>query len=273
MTPPALDRVVKKCLAKEPEKRWQAASDVCDELKWIAEGGSHVGLVPTVAMKGIRSLGRWALIVSLGTFLLGAVIASVATWNLKPLAFGAACLTFYYNAPARSVIGRFGEWPCCGPVSRWDASRVRRSPGRDPATLLARKKHSGVRLFEVKLNGSPTEIHLTVRDSGVGFDPELIKDRQGLGLIRMQERVRLVKGTISITSRPQSGTEINVRVPCRLGRKRTKLSWQEPNYRNGDDAIGRKGPERLVSDNLVPVSLTSFGWLKSTAVLVDCSQF
>jgi len=29
MTPPALDRVVKKCLAKEPEKRWQAASDVC----------------------------------------------------------------------------------------------------------------------------------------------------------------------------------------------------------------------------------------------------
>src|SRR6202162_1889676 len=29
MTPPALDRVVKKCLAKEPEKRWQTASDVC----------------------------------------------------------------------------------------------------------------------------------------------------------------------------------------------------------------------------------------------------
>src|ERR1700736_6768456 len=28
MTPPAVDRVVKKCLAKEPEKRWQAASDV-----------------------------------------------------------------------------------------------------------------------------------------------------------------------------------------------------------------------------------------------------
>src|SRR5882762_10147394 len=41
MTPPALDRVVKKCLAKEPEKRWQAAKDLCDELKWIAEGGSR----------------------------------------------------------------------------------------------------------------------------------------------------------------------------------------------------------------------------------------
>jgi serine/threonine protein kinase/Tol biopolymer transport system component len=44
MTPPALDRVVRKCLAKEPEKRWQAASDLHDELKWIAEGGSQTGV-------------------------------------------------------------------------------------------------------------------------------------------------------------------------------------------------------------------------------------
>ena len=42
MTPPALDRLVKKCLAKEPEKRWQAASDVCDELKWIAGAGQGI---------------------------------------------------------------------------------------------------------------------------------------------------------------------------------------------------------------------------------------
>ena len=42
MTPPALDRVVKRCLAKEPDKRWQTASDLCEELKWIAEGGSQV---------------------------------------------------------------------------------------------------------------------------------------------------------------------------------------------------------------------------------------
>ena len=84
MTPPALDRVVKKCLAKEPEKRWQAASDVCDELKWIAEGGSQVLLVPSAATKGIRALGRRPLILGLGSLLLGLVIASLATWNLKP---------------------------------------------------------------------------------------------------------------------------------------------------------------------------------------------
>jgi PAS domain S-box-containing protein len=78
-------------------------------------------------------------------------------------------------------------------------------------------KHSGVRFFEVELHGSPTDIQLTVRDSGVGFDPELIKDTPGLGLVSMQERVRLVKGTISISSRPLSGTQINVRVPLQAG--------------------------------------------------------
>src|SRR6202158_6182718 len=64
MTPLALGRVVKKCLAKEPEKRWQAASDVCDELKWIAESGSQVGFAPAAAMKGFRALGWRTLIFS-----------------------------------------------------------------------------------------------------------------------------------------------------------------------------------------------------------------
>jgi serine/threonine-protein kinase len=85
MTPPALDRVVKKCLAKEPENRWQTPKDLCDELKWIAEGGPQAGLAPSAAGKGVRSLGLRALIVSLGIFLLGLAVASLAIWNLKPM--------------------------------------------------------------------------------------------------------------------------------------------------------------------------------------------
>jgi Tol biopolymer transport system component/predicted Ser/Thr protein kinase len=86
MTPQALDRVVKKCLAKEPERRWQNASDLCDELKWIAEGGSQVMLAPTVAMKGISLLGRRELILSGAISLLVAVVTGIAIWNLKPSA-------------------------------------------------------------------------------------------------------------------------------------------------------------------------------------------
>jgi signal transduction histidine kinase len=78
-------------------------------------------------------------------------------------------------------------------------------------------KHSGVRHFEVKLEGSATEISLAIRDAGVGFDPELTKTTQGLGLVSMRERVNLLKGTCSISSKPQSGTEVSVRVPVSNG--------------------------------------------------------
>src|SRR6202049_1894803 len=55
MTPPALGRVVKRCLAKDPDDRWQTARDLEVELKWIAESDSHAGTsVPTATLKGIR---------------------------------------------------------------------------------------------------------------------------------------------------------------------------------------------------------------------------
>ena len=49
MSPPALDRVVKTCLAKNPEDRWQSAADVGKELKWIAEG-SAAGVAAPLAV-------------------------------------------------------------------------------------------------------------------------------------------------------------------------------------------------------------------------------
>ncbi|MGC1830082.1 MAG: serine/threonine-protein kinase [Candidatus Acidiferrales bacterium] len=52
MTPPALDRVVKRCLEKDPDERCQSAKDLTDELKWIAEGGSQAGVAaPVVARR------------------------------------------------------------------------------------------------------------------------------------------------------------------------------------------------------------------------------
>jgi Tol biopolymer transport system component len=41
LTPPVVDHVVKRCLAKQVDDRWQAASDVMRELKWAAEAGSQ----------------------------------------------------------------------------------------------------------------------------------------------------------------------------------------------------------------------------------------
>src|ERR1017187_9543811 len=62
MTPPALDRVVKTCLAKEPDERWQAAGDLCRELKWIFEGGSQVSSLSIAPARGIGTRWRGALL-------------------------------------------------------------------------------------------------------------------------------------------------------------------------------------------------------------------
>ncbi len=44
MTPPALDHVVRKCMEKGPDDRWQSAHDVASELQWISEAGSQAGV-------------------------------------------------------------------------------------------------------------------------------------------------------------------------------------------------------------------------------------
>ena len=62
MTPPALDRVVRTCLAKDPDDRWQTAHDLKLQLKWIAEGGSEAGLpAPVVARRKSRERMAWAV--------------------------------------------------------------------------------------------------------------------------------------------------------------------------------------------------------------------
>jgi len=74
-------------------------------------------------------------------------------------------------------------------------------------------KHSGSGQVAVALTGTPNGIELRVRDSGIGFDPKLAMKGAGLGLVSMQERLRLVRGEFAISSQPNSGTTIQARVP------------------------------------------------------------
>jgi len=70
-------------------------------------------------------------------------------------------------------------------------------------------KHSGVSHFEVELCGTSEGVRLTVRDSGIGFDPEAAMKGGGLGLTSMRERLKLVDGELSIESQPTLGTVIH----------------------------------------------------------------
>jgi signal transduction histidine kinase len=90
-------------------------------------------------------------------------------------------------------------------------------------------KHSGSRQFQISLTCEADELELTVRDSGIGFEPAEAISGRGLGLTTMQERLKLVDGQLSIDSAPQIGTTIQARVP--LG-PRMKSSWQTDDVKN-----------------------------------------
>jgi serine/threonine protein kinase len=85
MTPPALDRVVKRCLAKEPEKRWQTASDLCEELKWIAEESTTRAAFAAVPAASRRK--NWLKTALWSAGALGtSFVVGFTLWSLKPVA-------------------------------------------------------------------------------------------------------------------------------------------------------------------------------------------
>jgi Tol biopolymer transport system component/predicted Ser/Thr protein kinase len=86
IAPPALDRVLKRCLEKDPENRWQNARDLKTELEWIAQAPSEVGTATISARR--REKLPWIVVAVLGMVAVGASwIAYRATRpaELKPL--------------------------------------------------------------------------------------------------------------------------------------------------------------------------------------------
>ena len=71
LTPPGFERLVQKCLAKDPDARWQSASDVADELRWLSSGSPAA---PVTRVASRRSTQRaWGLIAAV-------VIAAAGAW-------------------------------------------------------------------------------------------------------------------------------------------------------------------------------------------------
>ena len=101
LTPPALDRVVAACLAKDPDDRWQSARDVLRELKWIAETGMQVsGAAPRATTVRTRARLAWVM----------AAVATAAALGIGALQFArprpepAAAIRFQVSPPAGSSI-------------------------------------------------------------------------------------------------------------------------------------------------------------------------
>ncbi|HEX7879273.1 MAG TPA: protein kinase, partial [Candidatus Eisenbacteria bacterium] len=78
LAPPALERLIKGCLTKDPEERIQTAHDVKLQLQWIQEGGSQAGIPAPVAARR-RSRERWLVVATTASTL--AAVALLA-WKL-----------------------------------------------------------------------------------------------------------------------------------------------------------------------------------------------
>jgi len=67
LSPPALDRLIRQCLKKNPDERWQTAHDLSLQLRWIEEGGSQAGIpAPVVARRKLRERTSWIVAAALG---------------------------------------------------------------------------------------------------------------------------------------------------------------------------------------------------------------
>ncbi|MBC8647848.1 MAG: serine/threonine-protein kinase [Thermoanaerobaculia bacterium] len=98
MSPPALDRIVKTCLAKDPEDRWQSAHDLAGELKWLGEGSVAGAPAALAVRRGSRGRLAWAL-----AAVFAAVTALATTGYLRRAPKPPEIMRFQIFPPEKSV--------------------------------------------------------------------------------------------------------------------------------------------------------------------------
>jgi Tol biopolymer transport system component len=112
ITPVTLDRLVRKCLAKDPESRWQSTRDLAEELDWIAEAGAAA--VPSGSAATPRSGSRDRL--RLAGYIAAAIALAVATMRaliwagmFQPVGTDARVVRFFIAPPDRWNLAL--SWP------------------------------------------------------------------------------------------------------------------------------------------------------------------
>jgi eukaryotic-like serine/threonine-protein kinase len=75
---PLVDRIVSKCLTKNPDGRWQSASDVASELRWVADEKPHGASTAAGTVGHREGVRRWLAAATA----LGAVAGALGLWAL-----------------------------------------------------------------------------------------------------------------------------------------------------------------------------------------------
>jgi Tol biopolymer transport system component/predicted Ser/Thr protein kinase len=175
VAPPALDRLLKRCLEKDPEQRWQNARDLKAELEWIATGG---GALPVTAPASSRVRFQWVVASLVAVVLIALAVARLAPWRTpsSPPAF-----TFTTEPGEGS---RFGGRPMISPdgtrvavimvdkdgkrgmeVRHLDTGASQRLPGTENVASVSWSKDGrylafvdGLKLKRIEATGGPATI-------------------------------------------------------------------------------------------------------------------
>jgi eukaryotic-like serine/threonine-protein kinase len=115
MIPPVLERVVKKCLAKDPDDRWQTASDLKSELQWVLDSGSQAAMPAPVVEHCRRHARLGWILAAVSTVLL----AGFAIYHFRTAPAPAATSCFEVALPEGASWENF-DYPVVSP----DGSRI-----------------------------------------------------------------------------------------------------------------------------------------------------
>jgi predicted Ser/Thr protein kinase len=143
LTPPALEYLIRKCLEKDPDRRWQSAADIATQMRWIAEGGSQLGVAAPVAVRRKhRERAMWTLalaaLIAAGTF-------ATLWWRAaqRPLTRVESAILpppEHQFSGGGTGLGQ-GEVPALSPDGRWIAFHARPADGTQ--RLWLRPLHTG----------------------------------------------------------------------------------------------------------------------------------
>jgi Tol biopolymer transport system component len=115
LSPPALEHLVGRCLAKDAADRWQSAHDVMHELKWIAEAGSKTGVAaPPGAQRRRRERLAWA---GLAAAMAVTIVVLVLT-RLTSQAPAPPLVRLAATLPEGVTIPRLNAWAAISPDGR-----------------------------------------------------------------------------------------------------------------------------------------------------------
>jgi Tol biopolymer transport system component len=185
LSPPGLDRVVRGCLAKDPDERLQTAHDVKLQLQWIAEGGSQAGVPASIAVRR-RSRERLAWTLCGAAALAAAVLLALQLRPrpaAKPVIFELTppAQVGFVDLPRISPDGRrlaFNAGDSTGTTAIWvrqmNSLQAQRLQGTDGATRPFWSPDSrflaffaGGKLYKIDIAGGPP---LAICDAPRGAD-------------------------------------------------------------------------------------------------------